>query len=69
MTPQDELKLWAIEINKDWTLGYKADNNGNSLIVTFKSEEVARINYNNGRYTVTGADKDAVGQLEYIVSQ
>lgn len=60
---------WAIEINKDWTPGYKATATDESLLVAFNSEEVARINYNNGRYTVTGVDKDAVEQLEYMVNR
>ncbi len=62
-------QTWASEINKDWTAGYKADATENALTVNFNSEEVARIDYNNGRYTVTGSDKEAVDQLEYMVSR
>jgi hypothetical protein len=60
---------WAAEINKDWASGYKAAATENSLTVNFNSEEVARIDYNNGRYTVTGADKESVEQLEYMVNR
>lgn len=62
-------KTWADEINKDWTPNYKAADNENSLIVTFNSEEAARVDYNNGTYTVTGTDEHAVEQLEYMVNR
>jgi hypothetical protein len=64
-----QFQTWATEINKDWTAGYKAAATDESLQVTFNSEEVARIDYNNGRYTVTGNDKEAVEQLEYMVNR
>ena len=60
---------WAAEINKDWTPGYKAAASEESLQVSFRGEEVARIDYNNGRYTVTGEDNHAVEQLEYMVNR
>lgn len=62
-------QTWASEINKDWTTGYKANGTEEMLIVNFNSEEVARIDYNNGRYTVTGTDKEAVEQLQYMVNR
>lgn len=64
-----KFQLWASEINKDWTPGYKATDNENGLIVTFNSEDAARIDYNNGRYTVSGNDESAVKQLEYMVNR
>ena len=64
-----KLQNWATEINKDWTPGYKATDNETSLLVSFNNEEVARIDYNNGRYTVTGTDGSAVEQLEYMVNR
>jgi hypothetical protein len=64
-----KFQTWATEIKKDWTAGYNATATGESLQVTFNSEEVARIDYNNGRYTVTGNDKEAVGQLEWMVAR
>lgn len=64
-----QFHTWATEINKDWTAGYSATAAEESLQVTFNSEEVARIDYNNGRYTVTGNDKEAVEQLEYMVNR
>lgn len=63
------LQTWATEINKDWSAGYNATTTDESLLVAFNSEEVARIDYNNGRYTVTGTDKEAVDQLEYMVNR
>lgn len=60
---------WAAEINKDWTSGYKATATAESLAVAFDGKEVARIDYNNGRYTVTGEDKESVEQLEYMVNR
>lgn len=68
MSAQNKFKTWAAEINKDWN-GYKADATEDALTVNFNSEEVARIDYNNGRYTVTGTDKEAVEQLEYMVNR
>lgn len=72
LTPAPEatrFSTWATEINKDWTAGYSATAAEESLQVAFASEEVARIDYNNGRYTVTGKDKEAVEQLEYMVNR
>lgn len=67
---QDQkFQTWASEINKDWTAGYEAIANENSLVVNFNSEEVARIDYCNGKYTVTGTQKEAVDQLEYMLSR
>jgi hypothetical protein len=65
----NKLSTWAAEINKDWSSGYNATTTDESLQVSFNSEAVARIDYNNGRYTVTGADKEAVKQLEYMVNR
>lgn len=69
MTTANKFQNWASEINKDWAPGYKATDNENSLIVTFNSDDAARIDYDNGRYTVTGTDKDAVDQLQYMVNR
>lgn len=60
---------WATEINKNWSAGYNAEATEGALTIKFNSEEVARIDYNNGRYTVTGTDKEAVEQLEYMVTR
>jgi hypothetical protein len=60
---------WASEINKDWVGNYRANASEDVLIVNLNAEEVARIDYNNGRYTVTGTDQDAVEQLQYMVSR
>jgi hypothetical protein len=68
-TEATQFQTWAAEINKDWTAGYKATATDESLQVTFNSEEVARIDHNNGRYTVTGTEKEAVEQLEYMVAR
>jgi hypothetical protein len=65
----NKFQTWATEINKDWIGHYKATATENALIVTSNTEEVARIDYNNGRYTVTGTDKNAVEQLEYMVNR
>lgn len=64
-----KLETLVIEINKDWTKPYTATATENSLIVNFDSVELARIDYDNGRYTVTGTDKDAVEQLEYMINR
>lgn len=64
----NKFQTWASEINKDW-IGYKAEATEDALTVNFNSEEVGRIDYNNGRYTVTGTDKEAVEQLEYMVNR
>jgi hypothetical protein len=64
-----KFQLWAAEINKDWATGYEATATESSLIVNFNIEEVARIDYNNGRYTVTGTDKESAEQLEYMVNR
>lgn len=64
----NKFQTWASEINKDW-IGYKAEATEDALSVNFNSEEVGRIDYNNGRYTVTGNDKEAVEQLEYMVNR
>ena len=65
----NKFQTWASEINKDWVGNYKANATEDTLTVNIGSEEVARIDYNNGRYTVTGTDKDAVEQLEYMVNR
>jgi hypothetical protein len=64
-----KFSTWAAEINKDWSSGYNATATEESLQVYFNSEEVARIDYNNGRYTVTGTDKESAEQLEYMVNR
>lgn len=66
---QNKFQTWATEINKDWIGGYKANATEGALAVNLGSAEVARIDYNNGRYTVTGTDKEAVEQLEYMVGR
>lgn len=65
----NKFQTWASEINKDWSTGHMAEATEDSLSVNFNSEEVARIDYDNGRYTVTGNDKEAVEQLEYMVNR
>ena len=60
---------WVHEINKDWNGGYTALATEDSLIVTYNLLEVARIDYNNGRYVVTGIDNHAVAQLEFMVNR
>lgn len=65
---KQKFKNWATEINKDWIGGYKAEAKEEALIVYLITMEVARIDYNNGRYTVSGDDKEAVEQLEYMVN-
>ena len=60
---------WAAEINKDWNPPYIAVAHENAIIVRYSSVEVARIDYDNGRYTVAGTDKDAVEVLEYMVNR
>ena len=64
-----KFQTWATEINKDWTAPYAAVAEESSLVVRFNAEEVARIEYSNGRYTVTGTDEHAVEQLEYMVNR
>jgi hypothetical protein len=64
-----KFQTWATEINKDWSAGYNAIATDESLQVSFNSAEVARIDYNNGRYTVSGEDKESVEQLEYMVNR
>lgn len=64
----NKFKNWAAEINKDW-IGYSAFASEYALTVNFNNSEVARIDYDNGRYTVTGTDKESVGQLEYMVNR
>lgn len=66
---ENKLSTWAAEINKDWTPGYTASATEQALIVTYKSEEIARIDYNGGRYSVSGNDKDAVESLEYMTNR
>lgn len=68
----NKFQTWASEINKDWGHNdYKAIAEEYSVIVHYKSEEAARLDYNNanGRYTVSGADKDAVEQLEWFLNR
>lgn len=65
----NKFQTWAAEITKDWDALYKAYATENALIVNRASEEVARIDYNSGRYTVTGVDSDVVEQLEYMVNR
>jgi hypothetical protein len=65
----NKFQTWASEISKDWVGGYTANATEDTLTVNLSSEEVARIDYDNGRYTVTGTDKDAVEQLEYMVAR
>ena len=65
----NKFQTWASEINKDWSTGYKAEATEDALTVSFNSEEVARIDYNNGRYTVTGTDKESAEQLEFMVNR
>lgn len=69
LSSPNKFQTWAAEINKDWVGGYTATAIKDALTVSLNSEEVARIDYNNGRYTVTGTDKNAVEQLEYMVSR
>lgn len=69
LSSPNKFQTWAAEICKDWVGNYKATATEESLIVNFDSEEVARIDYDNGRYTVTGTDKDATEQLEYMVNR
>lgn len=65
----NKFQTWAAEISKDWDGGYAVAATDDALTVNFDSEEVARIDYDNGRYTVTGTDKAAVEQLEYMVNR
>lgn len=65
----NKFQTWAAEIAKDWDGRYAAAATDDALTVNFDSQEVARIDYDNGRYTVTGTDKDAVEQLEYMVNR
>lgn len=65
----NKFQNWATEINKDWNGAYHATASDEALIVNLENNEVARIDYNNGRYTVTGTDKEAVEQLEYMVNR
>jgi hypothetical protein len=57
------------EVNKDWTPGYSATAVDDTLIIISDDKEVARIDYDGGRYTVSGEDKDAVDQLEFMVNR
>lgn len=65
----NKFKTWASEISKDWVGGYTAAATDDALTVTLDTEEVARIDYNNGRYAVTGTDQNAVEQLQYMVNR
>lgn len=68
----NKFQTWAAEINKDWGhMDYKAIAEEYSVIVHYKSEEVARLDYNNanGRYTVSGTDNDATEQLEWFLNR
>lgn len=65
----NKFQTWATEIKKDWTSGYNAIATEDALVVTFNNEEAGRIDYNGGRYTVTGNDKDTVEQLIYMVER
>lgn len=65
----NKFQTWAAEINKDWTKPYTATAAEDALTVHFDSVQVARIDYDNGRYTVTGSDIDAVASLEYMVAR
>lgn len=65
----NKFQTWASEIKKDWDGRYAANATEDALTVSFDSEEVARIDFNSGRYTVTGTDKDAVEQLGYMVNR
>lgn len=76
MNPTNEmqnskLQIWATEINKDWFERYKAHVTGETLIIQFDSQEVARLEYNNtnGRFSVTGTDQHAVNGLEYLLNR
>ena len=64
-----KFQTWASEINKDWSSEYSATAMDEAVIVNNDGKEVARIDYDNGRYTVTGTDKDAVEQLEFMVNR
>jgi hypothetical protein len=66
---EQKFQVWASEINKDWDPSYKAVADESALVVSYNAEEVARIDYNNGRYTLTGTDNHAVEQLEYMVNR
>lgn len=68
-TMNNKLSTWASEINKDWTPGYVATATEEALIVTYNNAEAARIDYNSGRYSVSGNDKDAVDQLEHMTNR
>lgn len=65
----NKFQFWASEINKDWAAGYNAAATDDALIVNDNGKEVARIDYNNGCYTVTGTDAHAMQQLEYMVTR
>ena len=65
----NRFSAWAEEINKDWTRGYAATATDEALVVSYNAAEVARIDYNNGRYTVTGSDNSAVEQLEFMLAR
>lgn len=60
---------WAAEINKDWNGAYRATASNEKLVVNFWDKEAARIDYTGGRYIVSGIDKDAIGQLEYMINR
>lgn len=64
----NKFQTWAAEINRDWT-GYSATATEEALAVDFNGKEAARIDYNGGRYTVTGEDADAVEQLTYMTER
>ncbi len=65
----NNLSTWATEINKEWTPGYNATVTSEFLIVAFEGKELARIDYDNGRYVVSGEDKDSVEQLEHMANR
>ncbi len=63
-----KFQVWANEINADWS-GYKAIAEDEAVVVFLNSEELGRIDYNGGRYTVSGSNEDVVDQLTYMVER
>lgn len=65
---KSNFQLWAEEINEQW-FGYIATFTDDATIVWEDGKEVGRIDYDNGRYTVTSADEDVREQLEYYTNR
>lgn len=66
---RNKFSTWAAEINKDWASGFNATATDEALTVAYNNAEIARIDYNGGRYSVSGNDQDSVAQLEHMTNR